>query len=48
MRKVIFWTTVLSGAIAAFLLLKRGVPIGEVAQDVIQHPIGTLVDEVRS
>jgi hypothetical protein len=47
MRKVIFWTTVVSGAVAAYLLFKRGVPAGTIASEVIAHPIGTLVHELK-
>ena len=47
MRKLFLYTTLLSGAIAAYLLFKRGVPLKEIAADVIQHPIGTLVHELE-
>ncbi|ADW71480.1 hypothetical protein AciX9_4544 (plasmid) [Granulicella tundricola MP5ACTX9] len=46
MRKIILWTTVLSGAAAAYLLFKRGVPVGTIASDVLTHPIGTLIHEL--
>ena len=48
MRKLFFWTTVLSGGIAAYLMLKKGEPLGQVAKEVIRRPIGSLVDQVRS
>ena len=48
MRKVIFWATVISGGVAAYLMLKKGEPVGQVARDVLLHPIGSLVDQVRS
>jgi hypothetical protein len=47
MRKLIFWTTVVSGAVAAYLLFKRGVPAGTIASEVIAHPIGALVHELK-
>ncbi|ADW69050.1 hypothetical protein AciX9_2005 [Granulicella tundricola MP5ACTX9] len=46
MKKLLFWTTVLSGTAAAYLLYKRGVPVGTIASDVLTHPIGTLVHEL--
>ena len=46
MRKLIFWTTVLSGAVAAYLLFKKGVPASDIASEVLTHPIGTLVHEL--
>ena len=48
MRKLIFWATIVSGGVAAYLMLKKGEPIGQVAKEVLQHPIGSLVDQVRS
>ncbi|ADW70345.1 hypothetical protein AciX9_3337 [Granulicella tundricola MP5ACTX9] len=48
MRKLMFWTTVLSGAAAAYLLFKKGVPAGTIASEVIAHPIGTLIHELES
>ena len=47
MKKIIFWTTIISGATAAYLLFKRGVPATQIASDVISHPIGTLVNELK-
>ena len=46
MRKVIFWTSVLSGIAAAYLLYKKGVPPGTIASKVIANPVGTLVNEL--
>ncbi len=48
MRKVIFWATVISGGIAAYLMIRKGEPVGEVAKQVLSHPFGSLVDQVRS
>ena len=48
MRKVFFWTTVISGGIAAYLMLRKGEPVMQVAKDVIRHPYGSLIDQVRS
>ena len=48
MRKLIFWTTILSGAAAAYLLFKRGVPAGTIASEVLAHPVSTLAHELTS
>ena len=48
MRKLFFYATIASAAIAAYLLYKRGVPVSEIATDIIQHPIGTLVHELQN
>ena len=47
MRKIIFWTTILSGAVAAYLLYRRGVPLGEIAEDVTSHPVRSMVHELH-
>ena len=48
MRKLLFWTTILSGGVAAYLMLKKGEPLGQVAKQVMRHPFGSLVDQVKS
>ncbi len=48
MKKVIFWATVLSGIGAAYFMYKRGVPAGEIANEALKHPIGSLVHEVQA
>ena len=47
MRRIFLWTTILSGAIAAYLLYKRGVPLTEIAEDVTSHPIRSMVNELH-
>jgi hypothetical protein len=46
MRKFIFWATVASGVVAAYLLYKKGVPVGTIAEEVLTHPFGTLMHEL--
>ena len=46
MRKLLFWGTILSGAIAAYLLYKKGVPPEQILTDVISHPVKTLLYEL--
>ena len=48
MRRFLFWATVASGAVAAYMMLRRGAPIGEVAQKSIGNPVGSLVNELKS
>jgi len=48
MRKLLLWTTIISGGVAAYLMLKKGEPIGQVAKQVLAHPFGSLVDHVKS
>ena len=40
-------TTIISGAVAAYLLYKRGVPLHEIAKDVVTHPISSMGNELH-
>ena len=47
MRKLLFWTTILSGAVAAYLMFKRGESFDTIASKATQHPFGALADELK-
>ena len=46
-RKLIVWGSVLSGAVAAYLMYKRGTPLFTIARKTISNPIGALAGELR-
>ena len=46
MRKLIYWASIAAGVTAAYLMYKRGVPLGTIAKKAITNPMGTLVSEV--
>ncbi len=48
MRKFIFWTTVASGVAAAYLMLRRGESLGNVASQTLNHPVSTFANEVHN
>jgi hypothetical protein len=48
MRKVIFYATVISGFVAAYLMYRRGEPLGAIARQAITNPVGSLVSEVKN
>lgn len=48
MRKMIFWGTVFSGAIAAYLMYKRGESLGTIAKKATSSPVGSLIAELRT
>ncbi len=48
MRKAIWYGLVISGLAAAYLMFKRGAPLGEIAEKAVEHPIGTLMDELKA
>jgi hypothetical protein len=47
-RKLIFFATVASGVIAAYLMYRRGESLGSIAKQAITNPIGSLVTEVKN
>jgi hypothetical protein len=47
MRKLIFWGTVISGAIAAYMMYKRGESVPSIARNTLTRPVGSLVHELR-
>jgi hypothetical protein len=48
MRQVIFYATILSGCVAAYLMYRRGESLGTIAKQAITSPIGSLVSEVKN
>ena len=48
MRRVFFWVTVIAGVGAAYLMMKRGAPLGEIAQKAVSNPLGTLMEEAKA
>ena len=48
MRKVIFYATIVSGCIAAYLMYRRGESLGAIAKQAITNPVGSLVSEVKN
>ena len=47
MRRILFWGTVLSGATAAYLMYRRGEPLGAIAKRTLVHPLGSLASEIK-
>lgn len=48
MRKLVFWGSVAAGAVAAYMMYKRGTPIGTIAKKTISNPVGSLVGELKN
>lgn len=47
-KNVWFWATVAAGAVAAYLMYRRGASLGTIARESVQHPIGSLVREAEN
>ncbi|MFC6646147.1 hypothetical protein ACFQBQ_11250 [Granulicella cerasi] len=48
MRRIFFWSFVISGGVAAALMFKRGEKLGTIAKDATTHPVKSLVRELRA
>ncbi len=48
MRRLLFWGTVIAGATAAFLMYRRGTPLGEIAEKAVNSPVKSLVNELQN
>ncbi|HVG26699.1 MAG TPA: hypothetical protein VM865_03755 [Acidobacteriaceae bacterium] len=46
MRKLIVWGSIISGAVAAYLMYKRGESFTTIAKKATSNPIGSLVTEL--
>ena len=48
MRKLVVWGSVIAGAVAAYLMYKRGTPIMGIAKKTVTNPVGSLVGELKN
>jgi hypothetical protein len=48
MKKVLFYGTILSGAVAAYLMYRRGESFGTIAQKTMTNPIGSFANEMKN
>lgn len=46
-RKLFVWGTFVAGAVAAYLMYKRGESMPTIAKRAITNPVGSLVTELR-
>jgi hypothetical protein len=47
MKRALFWGTIIAGAVAAYMMYRRGEPIGTIAVKAVTNPVGTLVSELQ-
>jgi hypothetical protein len=48
MKRALFWGTVIAGAVAAYMMYRRGEPMGTIAIKAVTNPVGTLVSELQT
>jgi len=48
MKRVLFWGTIVAGAVAAYLMYRRGESVGIIAVRTVTNPVGSLVSELQT
>jgi hypothetical protein len=48
MKKALFWGTIVAGAVAAYLMYRRGESVGSIAVRTVINPVGSLVTELHT
>lgn len=48
MKKVLFWGTIVAGAVAAYMMYRRGESVGAIAVRTVTNPVGSLVTELQT
>ena len=48
MKRALFWGTIAAGAIAAYLMYRRGEGMGTIAVRAVTNPVGSLVSELQT
>jgi hypothetical protein len=48
MKRALFWGTIVAGAVAAYLMYRRGEAMGTIAVRTVTNPVGSLVTELAN
>jgi hypothetical protein len=48
MKRALFWGTILAGAVAAYLMYRRGESMVAIAVRTVTNPLGSLVTELEA
>jgi hypothetical protein len=48
MKRALFWGTIVAGAVAAYLMYRRGETMGTIALRTVTNPVGSLVTELQT
>jgi len=46
LSRIIFFATIASGVLAAYLMYRRGESLGSIARQTVSNPVGSLLSEV--
>jgi hypothetical protein len=44
MKRILFWGTIAAGAVAAYMMYRRGEPMGTIAVRAVTNPVGSLLE----
>ncbi len=47
MKRLSFWIPIIAGAVAAYMMYRRGESLPKIAQRAVSNPFGTLAAEVK-
>jgi hypothetical protein len=47
MKRILFWGTIAAGAVAAYMMYRRGEPMGTIAVRAVTNPVGSLYSELQ-
>jgi hypothetical protein len=48
MKRALFWGTLVAGAVAAYMMYRRGESLGVIAAHTVTNPVGSLVTELKT
>jgi hypothetical protein len=48
MRRALFWGTLIAGAVAGYMMYRRGESLGMIAARTVTNPVGSLVSEMKT
>jgi membrane protease YdiL (CAAX protease family) len=48
MKRALFWGTLLAGAVAAYMMYRRGESLGVIAAHTVTNPVGSFVTELKT
>jgi hypothetical protein len=47
LSRVVFYVTIASGLVAAYLMYRRGESFGSIARSTLTNPVGSMISEVK-
>lgn len=48
MKRALFWGTLIAGAVAGYMMYRRGESLGIIAARTVINPVGSLITELKT